>query len=186
MFCRSEDMPRGSSSIIAQSLRTLQQNGPKLVCSKKIQTTINACLLLISYHCGKKKFCHDENYATPEDNYSYWNSMTGINSSIDRLVLRQNVEINSNWCFSYDVFSGMKLSTTWNRNAIVQSPRKMSEFRDVSNTSDIWFLMVYRMIINAILHSFIICNDLWCQLPFFLTEALFSVRCLRCVVVARM
>ena len=43
----------------------------------------------------------------------------------------------------------------------------MSEFRDVSNTSDIRFLMVYRTIIDVILHLFIICNDLWCQLPFF-------------------
>ena len=30
LACRSEDMPRGSSSIIMQSLKTLQQNGPKL------------------------------------------------------------------------------------------------------------------------------------------------------------
>ena len=27
--------------------------------------------------------------------------------------------------------------------------------------------MVYRTIIDVILHLFIICNDLWCQLPFF-------------------
>ena len=117
--------------------------------------------------------------------------MTGTNSSNDRLILRRNVEINSNWYFSYDVFSGIKSSTTWNGNAIAQSPRKMSEFRGVSNTSDIRFLMVYWTIIDVILHLFIICYDLWCQLPFFhklsvITEALFSVRCLRCVVVARM
>ena len=67
---------------------------------------------------------------------------------------------------------------------------KCLEFRDISNTSEIRFLMVYRTIIDVILHLFIICNDLWCQLPFFhklsvITEALFSVRCLRCVVVAR-
>ena len=37
----------------------------------------------------------------------------------------------------------------------------------ISNTSDIRFLMVYRTIIDVILHLFIICNDLWCQLPFF-------------------
>ena len=34
-------------------------------------------------------------------------------------------------------------------------------------SSDIPFLMVYRTIIYVILHLFIICNDLWCQLPFF-------------------
>ena len=62
----------------------------------------------------------------------------------------------------------MKSSTMWNGNVIAQSPRKMSEFRDISNTSDIRFLMVYRMIIDVILHLFIICNDLWCRLPFFL------------------
>ena len=93
--------------------------------------------------------------------------MTGTNSSNDRLILRRNVEINSNWYFSYDAFSGMKSSTTWNGNAIAQSPRKMSALRDISNTSDIRFLMVYRTIIDVILHLFIICNDLWCQLPLF-------------------
>ena len=93
--------------------------------------------------------------------------MTGTTSFNDRLILRRNVEINSNWYFSYDVFSGMKWSTTWNGNAIAQSPRKMSELRDISNTSDIRFLMVYRTIIDVILHLFIIYNDLWCQLPFF-------------------
>ena len=45
--------------------------------------------------------------------------------------------------------------------------KNVYELRDISNTSDIWFLMVYRMIIDVILHLFIICNDLWCQLPFF-------------------
>ena len=58
---------------------------------------------------------------------SYLDTMTGTNSSNDRLILRRNVEINSNWYFSYDVFSGMKSSTTWDGNAIAQSPRKMSE-----------------------------------------------------------
>ena len=43
---------------------------------------------------------------------------------------------------------------------------KKNEFRDISNTNDIWFLMVYQTIIDVILHSFIICYDLWCQLPF--------------------
>ena len=92
--------------------------------------------------------------------------MTGTYSSNGRLILRRNVEINSNWYFSYDIFSGIKSSTTWNGNAIAQSPRKMFEWRDIQNTSDILFLMVYRTIIYVILHLFIICNDLWCQLPF--------------------
>ena len=65
--------------------------------------------------------------------------MTGTNSSTDRLILYQNVEINSNEYFSNDVFSGMKSSTTGNGNAIGQSPRK---FRYISNTYNIPF-MVY-------------------------------------------
>ena len=147
---------------------------------------------IIMAHMEKKKKSVVTKTTSPTGNYhSYLDTMTGTNSSNDRLILRRNVEINSNWYFSYDVFSGMKSSTTWNGNAIAQSPRKMSEFRDISNTSDIRFLMVYRTIIDVILHLLIICNDLWCQLPFFhklsvITEALFSVRCLRCVVVARM
>ena len=58
----------------------------------------------------------------------------------------------------------------WNRRPrgmetpFVQSPRK---FRDISNTYNIRFIMVYRTIIDVILHLFIICYDLWCQLPFF-------------------
>ena len=63
--------------------------------------------------------------------------MKGTNSSNDRLILHQNVEINSNEYFSYDVFSGMKSSTKWNGNAFVQSPSKMSEFRGIANTSDV-------------------------------------------------
>ena len=51
----------------------------------------------------------------------------------------------------------------WLGNVIAQSPRK---FRDISNTYSKRFIMVYRMIIDVILHLFIICYDLWCQLPF--------------------
>ena len=59
----------------------------------------------------------------------------------------------------------MKSSTMSNGNAIAQSPRK---FRDISNTYNILFIMVYRTIIDVILHLFIIiCYDLWCQLPYF-------------------
>ena len=65
-------------------------------------------------------------------------------------------------------FPGMKSSTTWLGNVIAQSPRK---FRDISNTYSIRIIMVYRMIIDAILHLFIICYDLWCQLPFFFLKS---------------
>ena len=89
----------------------------------------NKCMFIIDILAlwkKKKNPAVTKTTPPPEDNHSYWNTMTGTNSSIDRLILQQNVEINSNWCFSYDVFSGMKSSTTWNGNAIAQSPRKMS------------------------------------------------------------
>ena len=116
--------------------------------------------------CPKKNPVVKKTMAPPEDNYSYWDTMTGTNSASDRLILCQNVEINSNWYFSYDVFSGMKSSTTWNGNATAQSPRKMSEFRDISNINNMRLIMIHRAIIDVILHLFIICYDLWCQLPF--------------------
>ena len=65
-------MPRSSSSMIAQSLKTLQQNGPKLVYTHtKIQTTINACLLLLCYHCVEKKNFVTTTTPLLEDNHSY-------------------------------------------------------------------------------------------------------------------
>ena len=65
-------------------------------------------------------------------------------------------------------FPGMKSSTMWLGNVIAQSPRK---FRDISNTYNIRFIMVYRMIIDVILHLFIICYELWCQLPLFFLKS---------------
>ena len=61
-----------------------------------------------------------------ENDNSYLDTMTGANSSNDRLILRRNMEINSNEYFSCNIFSGMKSSTTWLGNVIAQSPRKMS------------------------------------------------------------
>ena len=140
---------------------------------------------------GKKKSVVTKTKHQPENDNSYLDTMTGINSSNDMLILRQNVEIfKFQWIFFMRCnFPGMKSSTTWLGNVIAQSPRK---FRDISNTYNKRFIVVYRMIIDVIIHLFIICYDLWCQLPFFfknlsvIMEALFSVRCLRCVVVARM
>ena len=78
--------------------------------------------------------------------------MTGTNSFNDRLILCQNVEINSKEYFSLDIFLGIKSSTTWNGNAIAQSPRKMVEFGGISHTNYMRFIMVYRTIIDVILH----------------------------------
>ena len=46
----------------------------------------------------------------PENDNSYLDTMTGTNSSNDRLILRQNVEINPNEYFSSDIFF-----REWNR-----------------------------------------------------------------------
>ena len=49
-------MPRGSSSIIAQSLKTLQQNGPKLVYTQKNPNNNKyMCIIDILSLCEKKK-----------------------------------------------------------------------------------------------------------------------------------
>ena len=40
----------------------------------------------------------------PENDNSYLDTMTGTNSSSDRLILRRKVEINSNEYFSCDIF----------------------------------------------------------------------------------
>ena len=182
------------TQVIAQSLKIRQQNGPKL---EILQTAINTCLIInilslwLLCKKKKKKSVVTKTKHEPENDNSYLDTMTGTNSSNDMLILRQNVEIYKfQWIFFMRRnFPGMKSSTTWLGNVIAQSPRK---FRDISNTYNKRFIMVYQMIIDVILHLFIICYDLWCQLPFFflnlsvIMEALFSVRCLRCVVVARM
>ena len=72
--------------------------------------------------------------------------------------------INSNEYFSCDV-----IFREWNRRprGLETSLRNHQESsRDISNTYSKRFIMVYRMIIDVILHLFIICYDLWCQLPF--------------------
>ena len=54
----------------------------------------------------------------------------------------------------------MKSSTTWNGNALGNHQGSW----DTYNTYNIRFIMVYRMIIDVILHLFIICYELWCRL----------------------
>ena len=69
---RSEIMPSawsGSSSLIAQSLKTLQQNGPKL--KKIFQTTVNTCFNIDIYHCGKKNPSWRKTTPPPEDKNTY-------------------------------------------------------------------------------------------------------------------
>ena len=69
-------MPRGSSSIIAQSFKTLQQNGHKLVYTQKNPNN-NECMFIIDILslCEKKKRQKKPTVTktTPllEDNYFY-------------------------------------------------------------------------------------------------------------------
>ena len=83
----------------AQSLKTRQQNGPKL---EILQTAINTCLfiniLALRLVCNKKKKKKKKSVQTktkhqPEKDNSYLDTMTGTNSSNNMLILRQNVEI---------------------------------------------------------------------------------------------
>ena len=76
----------------------------------------------------------------PENYNCYLDTMTGTNSSRDRLILRWNVEINSNEYFSCDVFfrewnrrpRGLETSL---RNHQVKSVWVQSHFND-----SLWFI----------------------------------------------
>ena len=58
----------------------------------------------------KKKIRRNKNLRhLPENDNSYLDTMTGTNSFNDRLILRRNVEINSNWYFLMTYFR------EWNR-----------------------------------------------------------------------
>ena len=56
----------------------------------------------------KKKIRRKLRYL-PENDNSYLDTITGTNSSNDRLILRRNVEMNSNWYFFTTYFR------EWNR-----------------------------------------------------------------------
>ena len=140
---------------------------------KIVQTTVNTCF-----------------------NYWYlslWKTMKGINSLNDRLILCQNVEINSNEYFSYDVFSGMKSSNEIWRPRGMEMPLRNnqggSEIFQIPILCDYYGLSNdHRCNSSSINH--LLRLIMWTFFFFFklsvIMEALFSVRCLRCVVVARM
>ena len=69
------------------------------------------------------------------------------------------MEINSNEYISYNIFSGMKSSTSWKWKR--HCAKNVFEFRDISNTRNIQFVIIYDRIISVILHLFIICYDQW-------------------------
>ena len=55
-------------------------------------------------HTKKKNPAQQKLRHLPENDNSYLDTMTGTNSSSDRLILRRNVDINSNEYFSCDIF----------------------------------------------------------------------------------
>ena len=115
--------------------------------------------------------------------------MTGTNSSNDSLILRQNVEINSNEYFSCDV-----IFREWNRQprGLETSLRNHQESSEIFQIPIIYHLLWFiewSSMWFFIYSSFVTTYDV--NFLFFLNlsvimEVLFSVRCLRCVVVARM
>ena len=84
---------------------------------------------------AQQKLCH-----LPESDNCYLDTMTGTNSSSDRLILRRDVEINSNDYFSCDLFfrewnrrpRGLETSL---RNHQVKSVWVQSYFNDL-----LWFM----------------------------------------------
>ena len=96
----------------------------------------------------------------PENDNSYLDTMTGTNSSNDRAHIASKCGNKFQLIFFLRRIFGNEIvdHVEWKRHCAIT--KKMSELRDISNTSDIRFLMVYRTIIDVILHLFIICNDL--------------------------
>ena len=92
--------------------------------------------------------------------------MTGTNSSNNKLILRQNVEINSNWCFFTTYFREWNCRLRGMETPVRNHQEKCRECKDIPNTNNMRFIMVYQTIIDVILHLFIIFYDLWCQIPF--------------------
>ena len=147
-----------TSFIIAQWLKTLQQKAPKL---EILQTTINTCLIIDILSLWEKNFIITKT-TSPPGKHSYWDTMTGSNSSNDRLILHQNVEINSYEYSSYDIFLG-----EWNRQ-----PRGMETPLCNYQEKCLWvqgyfndFIMIYWTIIGVILHLFIVSYNWWCHFP---------------------
>ena len=65
---------------------------------------------------AQQKLCH-----LPENDNCYLDTMTGTNSSSDKLILRRNVEINSNEYFSATYFFGNEIvnHVAWKRHCAI-------------------------------------------------------------------
>ena len=92
--------------------------------------------------------------------------MTDTNSSNDRLILHQNVDINSNEYFSYDISF-----REWNRRpCVMEMPLRNLQEKCLSSGLFQRFIMVCRMIIAVVLHLLIICSNWWCHFLFLKTS----------------
>ena len=80
----------------------------------------------------KKNSVVTKTTSSTNDNF-YLDTMTGTNSSNDRLVLRQNVEINSNEYFSATYFFGNEIfdHVAWKRHCAI-TKKNVFEFRVIS------------------------------------------------------
>ena len=125
------------TQVIAQSLKTRQQNRTKL---EILQTAINTCLIIIILSLWlkwkrkkKKNLSQQKLRHLPENENSHLDTMTGTNSSNDRLILRQNVEINSKEYFLATYFFGNEIvdHVVWKRHCAI-TKKNVFEFRVIS------------------------------------------------------
>ena len=118
------------TQVIVQSLKTRQQNRTKL---EILQTAINTCLIIIilslwlKWKRKKQKICRNKN------ENSHLDTLTGTNSSNDRLILRQNVETNSKEYFLATYFFGNEIvdHVIWKRHCAI-TKKNVFEFRVIS------------------------------------------------------
>ena len=87
--------------------------------------------------------------------------MKDTNSSNDRLILRQNVEINSSEYVSWEVFF-----REWNpRPRGLETSLRNHQEKCLGSELFQRFIMVYRMIVGVNFHFYIICYDWCCHFP---------------------
>ena len=83
----------------------------------------------------KKKILHQQKLRhLPENDNSYLDTMTGSNSSNDRLILHQNVEINSNEYFLATYFFGNEIvdHVVWKRHCAITKKKCLWVSRVIS------------------------------------------------------
>ena len=157
-------MPRGFKFIVAQNLfKTLQQNSLTL---EIFQATKNTYLIInilsLWLIMQKKKSIIMKTMPSPENNNSYWDIIFWWYAYVASKCGNKFQWIFFIWRnFGNDIVDHVE----WKRHCAIT--KKMSEFRDISNITNIRFTMVYRTIIGVILHLFIICYSWLHNFPFF-------------------